>query len=486
MRSVRKAALHGAFPGGTAATLLLVAALAAAPAARAATAPKDTDITEAVHNQLGHDRAVPQQRLQVTTHDGIVQLEGRVDNLLVARQALQDAMSVKGVRAVIDRVEVVPISRPDDELARDIKTALSQNVATGAYDVGVVVRHGTAILTGEVDSWQQRQLVDAVTRSVRGLRAVDDNVAVTASGSRSDAEIRQDVLARLRNDARLHFTDLEVQVHDGAVRLSGTAASAAERALAERLARVQGVKSVNAGSVDVDWWTTRNQRPAGSPPAEDTRSLAAIQEALRYDPRVGTLGVEVTVNDGVAELRGVVGSLQASRAAAEDAANTAGIGHVVNLLNVQPEDPWGADTLVPRLERVLRLDAYLSTQNDDMTVSAEQGRVTLTGSVGSAFERQRAENLVAGIAGVTGVRNELKVRYRAPTVSDARVRDNLIRELRWDPRLDSNQIQFTVENGLVTLRGSVDDWPAHDAAERNAYEAGARNVYNLLEVVRGP
>jgi osmotically-inducible protein OsmY len=40
-------------------------------------------------------------------------------------------------------------------------------------------------------------------------------------------------------------------------------------------------------------------------------------------------------------------------------------------------------------------------------------------------------------------------------MSDLRVRDNVIDELVWDPRVDANEIGVTVKGGVATLHGTV-------------------------------
>ena len=48
--------------------------------------------------------------------------------------------------------------------------------------------------------------------------------------------------------------------------------------------------------------------------------------------------------------------------------------------------------------------------------------------------------------------------------------------------LDADHIRVIVRDGVVTLRGSVEDQNAFDAATANALEGGAKKVVNLLTV----
>ena len=56
------------------------------------------------------------------------------------------------------------------------------------------------------------------------------------------------------------------------------------------------------------------------------------------------------------------------------------------------------------------------------------------------------------------------------------------RRLYWSPFLDADQITMTVDDGVVTLRGTVDSWQERKTAGRQVYQAGARRVINELDV----
>ena len=55
-------------------------------------------------------------------------------------------------------------------------------------------------------------------------------------------------------------------------------------------------------------------------------------------------------------------------------------------------------------------------------------------------------------------------------------------EIALSPFVDGQWIRVTVRDGVVTLRGTVDDQTAADAAVRNATQAGAKKVINKLNI----
>lgn len=65
--------------------------------------------------------------------------------------------------------------------------------------------------------------------------------------------------------------------------------------------------------------------------------------------------------------------------------------------------------------------------------------------------------------------------------SDAELKEDVQSELYWSPFVDSDDISVSVNNGEVTLKGTVEDENEVDDAIENAYEAGAKNVISKLQ-----
>jgi osmotically-inducible protein OsmY len=126
-------------------------------------------------------------------------------------------------------------------------------------------------------------------------------------------------------------------------------------------------------------------------------------------------------------------------------------------------------------------------------VAVDDGVATLSGVVGSAAERSKARNL-AWVAGVTDVEaDELEVRRWARDedlrtdkyvdVSDAAAHTALKDALLYDPRTTSYEITAQIDDGVATLRGSVDSLLAKRAAAQVARNTvGIRHVNNRIKV----
>jgi len=65
---------------------------------------------------------------------------------------------------------------------------------------------------------------------------------------------------------------------------------------------------------------------------------------------------------------------------------------------------------------------------------------------------------------------------------DMRIKLDVKWELSMSPYIDADHIHVMVRDGVVTLRGTVEDQSAFDAATQNAIEGGAKKVINLLSI----
>ena len=77
-----------------------------------------------------------------------------------------------------------------------------------------------------------------------------------------------------------------------------------------------------------------------------------------------------------------------------------------------------------------------------------------------------------------------------PTVpgpeTDWEIERNVRKALFRNPYVDSEDIDITVNEGVVQLTGTVKTWSEREQAEKSARQGGARSVDNDLAVVRGP
>jgi len=500
---LKSVVLRGA--GLLAVLLLLVAVPVEAVQAKAEIS--DQSVTDAVDDALLQDPAVVSTRVDVSTTDGIVTLTGEVDNILAKERAARVAEAIKGVRSVINRLQVDPATpRSDAQVRRDIEAALLEDPATETYEINPVVQDGEVTLTGTVDSYQERELAKKVVKGVRGVRSIDDQIEIQYRQDRSDIETKNEIERMLHWNTYVDNMLIDVDVDDGQVTLSGTVGSAAEKRLAEAAAWVAGVKSVDSSELSVEGWARDEDLREDKYVVKSEKELnAAIQDALLYDPRVNSFDIEVDVVGGFVTLRGEVDNLKAKRAAEQNAKNTVGVASVKNRLKVRTNVTSSDREIAEEIRTALLRDPYVERFEIDVTVL--DGTAHLYGTVDSNYEKNRADDVASRVAGVLDVENHIEVNLdtaylydpyvddvyveqddwidyerRNPLQTDAELKDSIEGELFWSPFVDSDDVEVSVDDGKARLTGTVATWEESRAATENAYEGGATLVDNDLNV----
>ena len=147
-------------------------------------AASDTWITSATKMRLLADPKTPALDINVDTRTGTVTLFGIVPTQEAKAAAADDARKVSGVTHVVNDLQVVASARQaavkvrDDELEGTVKKAFD---AQEFKDVTVKVKNGVVRLTGTVPTGTRRLEAAVLARSIQGVRAIEDDLRVTAA-----------------------------------------------------------------------------------------------------------------------------------------------------------------------------------------------------------------------------------------------------------------------------------------------------------------
>ena len=388
----------------------------------AADKPKDSDITSAIQRRLLADRGVRSNLIDVETEEAIPKLSGPVDNILAKERAVEIAKSTRGVRSVIDMIHLDSVKREDEEIYRDTMDALERRPAVDHLRIVVKVADEAVTLTGVVDSAAEKHLAVRAAKGIKGVIDVKDSIQIQRKSERRDDEIKADIEGQFRDDVVIDRSFIKVQVNDGNVKLAASVGSRYEKLRAEWSAgSVSGVKSVDTNEVVVDQSQEDGMLYAGFNIAgSDEEVRDAIRDAFLYDPRVevSQINIEVVTPGKVVDpvmvkfvtLTGTVDNLTAKWAAEEDARNTIGVSRVKNHLIVTPGGGVSDSELMDSVEKALLADPDLGSFS--FRLSILNGQVRLSGTVDSPSNKQRAEEIVAGVRGVVAVKNNLEVAER--------------------------------------------------------------------------
>lgn len=220
----------------------------------------------------------------------------------------------------------------------------------------------------------------------------------TTALTKSDSQIKQDVLNELKWDTRVDETDIGVQVRDGVVTLVGSVPVYAKKLAARDAAhRVHGVLDV------VD---EMQVRVPGIGARSDTEIAHAVRLALEWDAFVPDERITSTVSMGIVTLEGPVDTW-AQRADAERAVRgLSGVRGVINQLSVRAKQV-DATRIRNDIEEALERQAEREARRISVTV--KDGTVTLTGRIRSWAERNAVDRVAGFAPGVQRVDDRLIV-----------------------------------------------------------------------------
>lgn len=438
----------------------------------------DARIRKALTRTYEHRLPKAEDKISISVDGGVVLLRGTVYTLHASDRATALAKTLRGVRAVVNKLKVSPGARSDARIQGEISGALWQLPAIDRRDLKLSVDGGIVTLSGKVNSYQEQIEARKLAARTLGVTRVVDRTKLKQSPEREDGDLLADIEARLKADARLGASRVKVRVNDGQVTLLGKVSTVAQRERAIYDAWVRGVRSVDAEELRV--YPARTAVQTRLPVVVDEDAERALELALRYDPRVPEDALSVKVERNRATLSGVVPSLVAHDAALEDARNTVGVTSVRDLLRVRWAKAPADNAIEARIKR--RLKRAESLRGQKIHVSVHSGLVYLAGAVTTRLQRAQAEAVAQRTAGVDGVVSTLHSKTIRVEIGDLALRRAVADFIRWNPLVERRRIVIGADGGVVALSGKVASLAARDAAERSARVAGASKVNNWIVV----
>lgn len=201
-----------------------------------------------------------------------------------------------------------------------------------------------------------------------------------------------------------------------------------------------------------------------------------VLHELAWDGRVAPTEVGIAVDNSVVTLTGTVSSW-AKRAAAEEAAHrVSGVLDVANDLAVRlPDGVARTDSeLAAAVRQQMVWDVFVPEERIQTTVS--DGVVILRGTVEHAWERDDAVRVIGRLAGVRAIENHIRISHGEVSPSELRTAIHAALERR--AAREANRIEVSVDQGRVTLTGTVQSW-----SERVAAVGAARGTRGVAQVV---
>jgi osmotically-inducible protein OsmY len=215
---------------------------------------------------------------------------------------------------------------------------------------------------------------------------------------KSDEELSLNVLEELALDPVITVADLSVSANQGKITLAGIASTYRAKIEAGQTAsRVWGVRWVE-NNLTVD--------PVPQDTISDEGLAITIRNVLAVDSSLANTTISVTVVAGYVTLGGEVEWPSQREAAEEAAARVSGVKGISNYLTVNRPAP-DAIGIEYEIAKAFARQAELHEAN--ITVTMNQGQVSLEGAVETGRERALAEQVARKVPGVTQINNNLIV-----------------------------------------------------------------------------
>lgn len=215
--------------------------------------------------------------------------------------------------------------------------------------------------------------------------------------------------------------------------------------------------------------------------ADNEQIKKDIVDKLYWDGRVDAADIKIDIREGQVKIYGSVPNYTAKQAAWEDAWITPGVKDVNDQIVVK----YPTNLPIPKDEEIRTnvisvLSLNSSIDSEDIDVEVTDGKVVLEGMVDSYWQKIKAEDLVFDIIGVTHVLNKLSVVPNGNFL-DKDIAEDIVNIYDKSVQVESEQISVKVEDGIVTLTGTVPNWSIKRTAVNLArFTPGVRDVVDYI------
>jgi osmotically-inducible protein OsmY len=229
-------------------------------------------------------------------------------------------------------------------------TAYSLNEHLNPFDIQVDSENGVVTIDGTVPSESQQQLALQLARDLGSVRTVEDRLKVDPKQGPEqegelfrtiqDANITTRVQLQLLWNSQTGGLDIDVDSSNGTVTLQGTAATAAERRAAERIAlNTQGVRGVE-NRIEIEPEASPSDQPSDLlsqtlDQISDGWITTRVTASLRFDSAIKDGDIDVSTDEGVVSLEGQIRSAEQKKLAGDKARSIYGVKQVNNQLEVK-------------------------------------------------------------------------------------------------------------------------------------------------------
>ncbi|AHG48903.1 OsmY domain-containing protein (plasmid) [Rhizobium leguminosarum bv. trifolii CB782] len=205
----------------------------------------------------------------------------------------------------------------------------------------------------------------------------------------------------------------------------------------------------------------------------DRKLRQDIIDELDFEPSVDAANIGVAVENGIVELTGHVATYLQKTRVEDVVRRVKGVTGIAQEVEVRPfgTNKTADDEIVKRALDLIKWNTAIPV--DVVQVKVQNGWVTLTGNVEWQYQKNAASDAIKGLAGISGVANNIAVK---PHASAFDVKQRIENALKRNAEVEAAAIKVNVLDGQVTLEGRVNLWSERNAAEHAAWSAPGVNL----------
>jgi osmotically-inducible protein OsmY len=216
--------------------------------------------------------------------------------------------------------------KTDAQLQDDITAALNWEPSLDATHIEIAVKEGVVTVVGAVASFTEKWTAEHIVKSVGGVKAIANELAVRLPGAseRTDSDIARAAINALEWSASVPHDRITVTVRDGKITLEGSVDWSYQKTAAEEVMRqLMGVKGIT-------------NRLVVEPKVVAMDISTKIAEAFKHYAILEARKIWVEAEGGKVILRGNVHSWLERMEAERVAASAPGVTEVENHIDVTP------------------------------------------------------------------------------------------------------------------------------------------------------
>lgn len=187
---------------------------------------QNEELQKNVQDALNWEPSVKGAEIGVTAINGIVTLSGSVDSYAKKMEAEKVVKHVRGVKAIIEKIEVQVSGldkNGDSNIAKDVLRALKSNVSIPDEKISLTVENGWITLEGELEWNYQKEAVHAVIYYLEGVKGIKNYLKIKTD-LENTVEKKDIERAMLRNWS-IDSRNVSVNVEGDKIILKGSVSS---------------------------------------------------------------------------------------------------------------------------------------------------------------------------------------------------------------------------------------------------------------------